>query len=262
MKEQEHRDFLLETAQKVSAWIIDEVVMKRFQEQAKAFYDDYQEWNRENDQYLKEIGVHDKETKEVLEQRISKIPPPRPCPLDLLTISDHHTDPHTLHLVEFMFPKKRHEQKFSPDKIMKADYVFLTVLHDKALKDTRHFNLINTDIWSQDEGWAEHLWQRMMEERSGWKPEFLLNELNDTLNNVETDLAKLPAETGQKDKAINKPNSKSHKIFDDKFKVWGLSINYKNLWHKIKNWPCVVKRIEAIRNFIKRKLKNKAKKNK
>lgn len=188
--EQEHRDFLLETAKKVSTWINDEVVMKRFQKRAKAFYDDYQEWYRENDQYLKEIGVRDKETKEAREKRISKISPPRPCPLDLLTIPDHHTNPHILHLAESIFPKKRHEQKVSSEEIMKADYVFLTVLHDKALKDTRHFNPINTDIWPQDEEWAEHLWQRMMEERSGWKPEFLLNELNDALDKVETDLAR------------------------------------------------------------------------
>ncbi len=195
MDEQEHRVFLLETAKKVSTWINDEVVMKRFQERAKAFYDDYQEWYRENDQYLKEIEVRDKETKEAREKRISKISPPRPCPLDLLTIPDHHTNPHILHLVESIFPKKRHEQKVSSEEIMKADYVFLTVLHDKALKDTRHFNPINTDIWPQDEEWAEHLWQRMMEERSGWKPEFLLNELNDALNNVEKDLPKPPAKT-------------------------------------------------------------------
>jgi hypothetical protein len=194
MDGKELKDCLLETAQKVSTWIIDEVVMKRFQKQAKAFYDDYQEWYSENDQYLKEIELRDKETKEAREKRISKIPPPRPCPLDLLTIPDHHTDPHILHLMGHFFPKKRHEQKFSSEEIMRADYVFLTVLHDKALKDTRHFNPINTDIWPQDEEWAEHLWQRMMEERSGWKPEFLLNELNDALDNVETDLSKLSEE--------------------------------------------------------------------
>ncbi len=198
MDEQEHNDFLAEIANKVHKRITNNRSSKsRFQEQAKAFYDDYQEWDRENDQYLKEIEVRDKETKEADEKRISQIPPPRPCPLDLLTIPDHHTNPHILHLVESIFPKKRHERKVSSEEIMKVDYVFLTVLHDKALKDTRHFNPINTDIWPQDEEWAEHLWQRMTEERSGWKPEFLLNELNDALNNVETDLPKPPAETEQ-----------------------------------------------------------------
>ncbi len=89
------------------------------------------------------------------------------------------------------------------------------------------------------------------------------NNIDLALSQVKQDLAKLSAETPQENKAINKPNGKSHKIFGDKFELpWGPSINYKNLWHKIKNWPCVVKRIEAIRNFIKRKLKNKAKKNK
>ena len=45
---------------------------------------------------------------------------------------------------------------------------------------------------------------------------------------------KKSAGTGGGNKVINKPNGKSPKIFGDKFEVWGLSINYKNLWHKIK----------------------------
>ncbi len=197
MDEQEHRDFLLEAAKKVSTWIINKEIMKHFKKQAKAFYDDYQEWYIENDQYLKKIGLRNKETKEACKKRMSKIPSPRPCPLDLLTIPDHHTDPHILHLTELCVPQEKPEQKFSSDEIMKADYVFLTVLHDKALKDTRHFNPINTDIWPQDEEWAEYLWQRMIDERSGWKPEFLLNELNTALENVKTNLADNYPETEQ-----------------------------------------------------------------
>jgi len=195
-------DFLLETAKQVSIWIIDELKIKRFREQDKAFYDDYQEWDRKNDQYLKEIELRHNETKEAHVKRISKIPPPRPCPLDLLAIVDHHTDPHILHLVESTFPERRHEQRFSSEEILKADYVLLTVLHDNALKDTRHFNPINTDIWPQDEVWADNLWQLMTEERSGWKPEFLSIELNDALEKVKADLDKEPAETGQKDKLV------------------------------------------------------------
>ena len=49
-----------------------------------------------------------------------------------------------------------------------------------------------------------------------------------------------------------KPNSKNRKIFGDKFKLWGLSINYKNLWHKIKNWLCVARGIKKIRKFFRR----------
>ena len=122
MDRQEHNDFLAEVAHKVHKRITDNrSSMSRFQEQAKAFYYDYQEWDRENYQYLKEIGVHDKETKEVHEKRISKIPPPRPCPLDLLEIPNHHTDPHILSLVEFCAPPKRHEQEFSSDEILRSD---------------------------------------------------------------------------------------------------------------------------------------------
>ena len=53
-------------------------------------------------------------------------------------------------------------------------------------------------------------------------------------------------------KVVNKPNGKSRKIFGDKFEVWGLSINYKNSWHKIKNWPCVVRGIKKIRKLFRR----------
>jgi len=69
---------------------------------------------------------------------------------------------------------------------------------------------------------------------------------------AEQSAPQTPAEIGQENKAINKPN---RKIFGDKFEAWGFSINYKNLWYKIKNWPRVVKRIKAIRNFIECKLK-------
>lgn len=31
-------------------------------------------------------------------------------------------------------------------------------------------------------------------------------------------------------------DSKDRKILGDKFELWGFSINYKNLWHKVKNW--------------------------
>ncbi len=65
-------------------------------------------------------------------------------------------------------------------------------------------------------------------------------------------LTNKPAETEQENKAINKPNGESHKIFGDKFEVWGLSINYKNSWHKIKNWPCVARGIKKIRKLFRR----------
>lgn len=63
------------------------------------------------------------------------------------------------------------------------------------------------------------------------------------------------AETEQGNKAINKPENKTRKIFGDKFEVFGLPIDYKNLLYKIKNWPCVAKRIKAIKNLIECKLK-------
>lgn len=77
-------------------------------------------------------------------------------------------------------------------------------------------------------------------------------DVNSAFNN---EVANLPAETRQGNKTTNKPNSKTGKILGDKLELWGLSINYKNLWYKIKNCPCVAKRIKAIRTFIQCKLK-------
>ena len=61
-----------------------------------------------------------------------------------------------------------------------------------------------------------------------------------------------PAETGQENEAINKPNGKSRKIFGDKFEVWGLLINYKNLWHKIKNCHVWQGELKKIRKLFRR----------
>ena len=78
--------------------------------------------------------------------------------------------------------------------------------------------------------------------------------------NFNNKMAEKSADAEQGKKAINKPNNQSRQILGDEFEIWGLSINYKNLWHKIKNWPCVAKRIKAIRNFIECKLKKAEKK--
>ena len=72
---------------------------------------------------------------------------------------------------------------------------------------------------------------------------------------VEMEEKQGSAETEQENKAINKPENKTRKIFGDKFEVCGLPIYHKNLWYKIKNWPCVAKIIKAIRNLIECKLK-------
>ena len=88
-----------------------------------------------------------------------------------------------------------------------------------------------------------------------------IKELDELIRELELNIAQMaredlaqqkPAETEQEKKAINKPNGKSHKIFGDKFEVWGLTINYKNSWHKIKNWPCVARRIKKIRKLFRR----------
>ena len=88
------------------------------------------------------------------------------------------------------------------------------------------------------------------------RPEECLQNLHDIVKQLQMTMKKIgPAETGRGNEAINKPNSKARKIFGDEFGIWGLSINYKNLWHKIKNLACIAKKIKAIRNFIECKLK-------
>ena len=104
MNEQEHRDFLLETAEKVSTWIIDEVRMKRFKEQVKAFYDDFCETPDRIDRLVLPYATH-------LDAHIGKI-----------TDDDY--------LKHISIP-------FDEEKSLQDDYVLLTIIHDKRLKNPR-----------------------------------------------------------------------------------------------------------------------------
>ncbi len=70
--------------------------------------------------------------------------------------------------------------------------------------------------------------------------------------NFNDKMAEKSADAEQENKATNKPNIKTRKILGDEFGICGLSINYKNLWHKIKNWPCVAGGIKKIRKLFRR----------
>jgi len=52
------------------------------------------------------------------------------------------------------------------------------------------------------------------------------------------------------DKAL--PCLGKSKIFGDNFEALGFSMNFKNLWHEIKNWSCVARGIKKIRKLFRR----------
>ena len=133
MDEQEHRDFLLEVAEKVSMWIIDEVIMKRFKEQAKVFYDDVEKWD-EKEQISNPLGR---------------------LVLPYATVSDAHIGL----LVGDDYPKHKSIQ-YEKEKSLQADYVMLIIIHDKRLKNPRT-PLISNGIWSEDEEWVELKWKEI-----------------------------------------------------------------------------------------------------
>jgi len=132
--EQEHRDFLLEAAEKVSTWIIDEEIMKHFQKQAKAFYEDILKWVDDNE----------------------KTPDPR----DLLVLPYSTTlDAHIGRLIDDEKPKHL-SKRVEIEKSLRADYVLLTIIHDKRLKNPRT-PLITEGIWPNNEEWVESKWSEI-----------------------------------------------------------------------------------------------------
>ena len=131
---QEYRD-LLEVAQKVSAWITDEERMKYFQEQAKAFYDDFVKWEEQEQ---------------------------TPYPLDWLVLPYATClDAHIGLLISDDKPKQL-SIPFDKEKSLRADYVLLTIIHDKRLKNPRT-PLISHGIWSEDEEWGVLKWEEISE---------------------------------------------------------------------------------------------------
>ncbi len=137
-----------------------------------------------------------------------------------------------------------------PDRLCRAVWH-----HLKSKIDSYGFGDVkNTIITALQTIKAQHASREI--NRNALEPEKEKGEHKDKGDLAETEQAKLaaekPAEKRDENKAISTPNDKSRKIFGDKFVVWGLSINYKNSWHKIKNWPCVARGIRKIRKLFKR----------
>ncbi len=168
MDEQEHRDFLLETAEKVSTWIIDEVIMKRFKEQAKAFYDEV-------------VKYEGKEQ--------------TPDPVDRLVLPyATHLDAHIGKITDDDYLKHK-SIPFDEEKSLQADYVLLTIIHDKRLKNPRT-PPISDGIWSKDEEWVELKYRKLVN-RYNCGSRDIQTQVKLTLKRVKADIDKLPAETEQ-----------------------------------------------------------------
>ena len=171
---QEYRD-LLEVAQKVSAWITDEERMKYFQEQAKAFYDDFVKWEEQEQ---------------------------TPYPLDWLVLPYATClDAHIGSLISDGKPKKL-SIPFDKEKSLRADYVLLTIIHDKRLKNPRT-PLISHGIWSEDEEWVVEKWEEISDGYARGSRDIQAH-FNSAIKRVEKDLPELPAGT----KLENEPQGK------------------------------------------------------
>lgn len=168
--EQGQREFLLETAEKVSTWIIDEVIMKRFKEQAKAFYDEITDWEC-------------KEDKEQTEYPVDRLVLPYATHLDARI--GKITDDYYL---------KHKSIPFDEEKSLQANYVLLTIIHDKRLENPRT-PLISESIWPKNEEWVELKYRELVKGcNCGGKD--IQTHIKLALQRVEKDLPKPPAETG------------------------------------------------------------------
>ena len=171
--EQEHRDFLLEVAKKVSTWIINEKIRVRFQKQAKAFYEDIVKWVEHNEQ--------------------------TPSPLVYLELPyATHSDAHIGRLIDDDKPK-RLSTPFDKEKSLRANYVLLTIIHEKRLKSPRT-PLISDGIWPKDEEWVESKWREINKGRI-YESRDIQTHIELALKRVEADLwPENPAETKQNHK--------------------------------------------------------------
>ena len=190
--------FLLKMAQLVHGWITgDTIKLKRFREQIKAFHKDYQECDREYLRQLKETEKLDGESDEDHRKRTGHIPPPPwESPTDLLELPDCHTSLHVLRVKAIVYDSKEPKQSIPPQKILRASYVHLAILHDKILESDTLVPSISAGIWPEDEPWVVDQWNLMQQERFGSRPIHLNLKLDRAFKSVKKDLEQ-PAGKGQ-----------------------------------------------------------------
>lgn len=158
MDKQEHRDFLLEAAKKVSTWILDKVIMERFKKQVKSFYDYFVEC--EDKGQIFDLLV-----------------------LPYASLSDAHIGS----IIDDDKPKNL-SIPFDNEKSLQADYALLTIIHDKRLKNPRT-PLISNGIWSKDEEWVELKWKELSM-GCAYGSRDIQTHVELALERVEADLAK------------------------------------------------------------------------
>lgn len=168
--EQERRDYLLEVAEKISTWIIIEKILLHFQKEAKAFYEDILNWVDDNEE--------------------------TPDPRDLLVLPYATTlDAHIGRLIDDDKPKHL-SKRVEIEKSLRADYVLLTIIHDKRLKSPRT-PFITEGIWPNNDEWVESKWSEI---KKGYYcgSRDIQTHIELSLKRVEADLwPKKPAETEQ-----------------------------------------------------------------
>lgn len=169
--------------------------------------------------------------------------------------------------LDWFRPKASLSHPLNEKERLMVDYVLLAVIHDNNLKpqwQRIYCGLGNLEVWPDFAVWAiNSLWPWLRvwsDDRNKQHIEIYADSIRETekirteiqlaLEHVEADLARQPLGTDQEQEAINKPDSKNRKIFGETFNFHGIQINYRNLWHKIKNQPFVAKILKVIKRLL------------
>ncbi len=219
--EQKEKRSLSDIANSVRHLLISQQNKNRFREQLQRFYKEYKAWDKGNDEYNRKSQERKGEDEKAREKRIGKLKEPRPCPLDLLDLSDTYKDRHLLDMTKLVCSEGP-ELSAKESKILEACYVLLAIIYDNVFEYFKH-NPRNTPIsdgiWPKDEMWVETKWKEIKD--NAYQPA-LQDEMNYIVELVETDLDKLSVETEGK-------SGTSGSSQDSKSNILGMS------WDEAKN---------------------------
>ncbi len=141
-----NKDFLLNIAEKIDDLVNKPEYIGIFRKQIKAFYDLLQKARSQLKSRYKQRITNKEAPHNVLE------PPLFDSLMDLLSISFNL---HIEELAELMCPPE--ENAIAQEAKSQADYVILTIIHDKRLKSPR-VPEISKGIWPKDEDWINNVW--------------------------------------------------------------------------------------------------------
>jgi len=193
MDKQKQKWSLRDIANSVRNRLISQHNKNRFREQLQRFYEEYEAWDKDNDEYNRTLQVRNGEDEKAREKRIGKLKEPRPCPLELLDLSHTYKGRHLLDMVKLLCSQGPELSAEEP-KILEACYVLLAIIHDKFFEHNPRITPISNAIWPQDEMWVETTWKKIKD--NAYQPA-LQDDINYILELVETDLPNKPAETEQ-----------------------------------------------------------------